>query len=190
MPADPLLSVRNLTCQRGGRLVFQNICFDVWPGTALMVTGPNGVGKTSLLRLLAGLGTPATGAITRDTQPALLGTENGLKPYLTIAEELDFWQQLRGGLAGQTALTAIGIGHLAQLPCRFLSAGQRRRVALARVIASGAKLWLLDEPTGALDEQAIELFEVTLQAHLSAGGAAVVATHVPIRARPQQSLAL
>jgi heme exporter protein A len=175
-----------LTCQRGERLVFQGLDFSLSPGGLLLLRGPNGSGKSSLLRLMAGLLQPAEGsltwagaAISRDGDAhrwrlAFLGHLDALKPALSTAENLAFWC---GRDAVQPALSAWGIEHLAERPARLLSQGQRRRLALARILASKATLWLLDEPTNALDDEAVTIFARCLARHRAAGGMAVIALH-------------
>jgi heme exporter protein A len=175
-----------LICRRGERRVFRGLDFTLRPGGLLLLRGPNGSGKSSLLRLMAGLLPPAAGELRWDGAPvaaepeihrrrlAYLGHLDAIKPALTTAENLAFWC---GGAAAAPALDALGIATLAPLPARFLSAGQRRRLALARVVASRAPLWLLDEPTNALDEEAEALFAAALAAHRARGGMAAVALH-------------
>jgi heme exporter protein A len=182
-----------LACQRSERLVFTNLDFAVESGGALVLTGPNGSGKSSLLRLMAGLIRPFSGrldwdgtAVAHDQAAhrgriAYLGHLDAIKPVLTAGEAVRFW----AGLSGReddanAALADLGLLSLADLPGRFLSAGQRRRVALARVVATGAILWLLDEPTVGLDLKAVVLLESALAAHRAAGGMVIAATHAPI----------
>ena len=187
------LSAAGLTCDRGERRVFSHVGFEVAAGGALAVVGPNGAGKSSLLRLIAGLLPPAGGVISWDGQAIAdepdahrarlhyIGHADALKPTLTPAEMLHFHAALRGqritDAAIDTALDAFALGPLADLPARFLSQGQRRRAALARLVASPAPLWLLDEPTLGLDADSVERLETALARHRGAGGLAVVATH-------------
>lgn len=182
---------RSLDCRRGGRRVFAGLSFELERGEALVLTGPNGSGKSSLLRLLAGLGRPAAGTLAwdgadvaedRDAHAArlqYLGHQDPLKPALTVVENLAFWARLAG--AGETALTAalttMNIRHLADVPARYLSAGQRRRANLARVIVAAAPLWLLDEPATALDRDTVARLEQCLAEHLAGGGLVVLSTH-------------
>lgn len=177
----------NIACVRGGRLLFSDLAFNVAPGGVLFLTGPNGIGKSSLLRIMAGLLLPAAGTLSRpegEGAPAYLGHGDGLKPLATVGESLAFWAALDGPRdaverndAISSAVGAFALGPLMDLPCRCLSQGQRRRVALARVTASPATLWLLDEPTTALDEGGVCAFEAVLRRHREAGGMTVIATH-------------
>jgi heme exporter protein A len=177
---------RSLVCRRGERLVFSHLDFDLAPGGALLLRGPNGSGKSSLLRLMAGLLHAAEGELAWDGVPigrepedhrrrlAFLGHLDAVKPALTVTENLAFWC---GREAVAPALSAFGISRLALLPARLLSAGQRRRLALARVAARQAPLWLLDEPTNGLDAEAEILFAEALARHRAAGGMAAIALH-------------
>ena len=185
------LAVHDLACERGGRRLFAGLDFAVAPGGALVLRGPNGSGKTSLLRILAGFLEPSDGwltwdgrAVAEDAQAyhsriAYVGHLDAVKRALSVAENLAFWASLRGGdPAG--ALDSLGIGHLAEVPARYLSAGQRRRLALARLVAAPAALWLLDEPTVTLDEASVGLVETLIARHRADGGGVVVATHAAL----------
>jgi len=177
---------RAISCRRGERLVFERLEFSLAPGGLLLLRGPNGSGKSSLLRLMAGLLKPAAGELWRDGTPiardpdhhrrrlAFLGHLDALKPALSAAENLAFWC---GKASVEAALAALNITPLAKRPARLLSQGQRRRLALARVLASRASLWLLDEPTNALDDEAVTLFARLLASHRAAGGMAAIALH-------------
>jgi len=183
-----------LACRRGGRLVFQGLDFALEAGGALLLTGPNGSGKSSLLRVMAGLTTPSagslawSGAAVAEDLPAhrarlhFVGHLDALKPVLTVSETLGFWAAMRGGAraAVPPALARFHLEPLADLPCRFLSAGQRRRLALARLVASPAPLWLLDEPSTGLDEVSTSDLLAAIARHREAGGMVVAATHADL----------
>jgi heme exporter protein A len=181
-----------LACRRSERVIFDGLDFAVVPGGALLLTGPNGSGKSSLIRLMAGLIKPFAGSLAWDGAPvaadpaaqrervAYLGHKDALKPVLTTAENVRRWTASAGqGDGARAALDAMNLTHLANVPARFLSSGQSRRAALARVIARGAPLWLLDEPTVGLDTVSIAALEAVLAAHRAGGGIVVAATHAP-----------
>src|SRR5262245_54763516 len=184
------LEASDLACIRGGREVFTGLSFGLDQGEALLVTGPNGAGKSSLLRLIAGLLRPAGGRLEiRDGDPELtlaeqahyVGHLDALKPSLTVAENLAFWAQYLGGTDHlPDALAAVGLDGISELPAAYLSAGQRRRLTLARLIAVRRSLWLLDEPTAALDRSAQERLARLMGDHLAGGGLIVAAAHGPI----------
>lgn len=183
-----------LVCVRGDRMVFQGLDFNLEPGGALILIGPNGAGKSSLLRMQAGLLKPYDGRLMWDGEDALddidehgaklhyVGHHDAVKPVLTANENILFWAQLRGADAGgvESALNTFDIEHLYDVPGRFLSAGQKRRVNLARIIAAPAPLWLLDEPTTALDKATIKRLEQAIQAHRDAGGMVILSTHTDV----------
>jgi len=192
-----MFSGHDLTCIRGERLVFSGLSFEVGEGTALLLTGPNGSGKTSLLRLMAGLLRPAEGEFRWNGVPVAddpdgfrlalryVGHADAIKPTQSVADDLGFWSSWRGGDDGASerhvaALHTFDLAHLAETPCRFLSAGQRRRLALARLIAAPAPLWLMDEPTVGLDRNSLAALEGAIAAHCSEGGIAIIATHQDI----------
>ncbi len=177
MPAEPLVAT-DLACRRGDRLLFEGLAFSVDPGGALHLEGPNGSGKSSLLRLLAGLLEPAGGTIAGGGSRGWLGHDVALKPRARLGDELAFWARLDGGsdrLAA--AMAAMNGAGLAGVPCRHLSSGQRRRAGLARVLAAGADLWLLDEPTAGLDTASAALLAEAMAAHRASGGMVVAAVH-------------
>jgi heme exporter protein A len=179
-----------LACVRGGRGVFSDLGFTLGAGEALLVSGPNGAGKSSLLRLVAGLVRPAAGRLeleggdpdaTLGEQAHYLGHQDPLKLSLTVAENLDFWGgYLDGGTNVTTALDAVGLASIASLPAAYLSAGQRRRLSIARLIAVSRPLWLLDEPTSSLDAAAQAMLASLMRHHLAGGGMILAATHGPI----------
>ena len=179
-----------LTCVRGGREVFSGLGFAVGGGEALLVTGRNGAGKSSLLRMVAGLLRIAGGQLaiagadpekTVPEQAHYLGHQDALKPSLTVAENLAFWARYLGGTEPpETALAAVGLAALADLPAAYLSAGQRRRLSMARLVAVSRPIWLLDEPTSALDREAQDTLAGLMRQHLAGGGLIVAAAHGPI----------
>lgn len=180
-----------LECVRGDRPVFAGLDLHLAPGEAVVLTGPNGSGKSSLLRLLAGLLAPAAGTLTWNGAVVDAGSEShrarihylghldAVKPVLSVAENLRFWARLRGTVEAEAhpALARFGLGHLADVPGRLLSAGQRRRLSLARILATPAPLWLLDEPTVGLDAESVEVLASVMAEHRAAGGRIAVATH-------------
>lgn len=170
----PLLRFDSVTCRRGGRLLFEDLSFDVGPGEALHVAGPNGSGKSSLIRLAAGLFQAESGKID-GTTIALADESLALDRELPLRRALQFWE---GGV--EDALSDLGLLPLADVPVRLLSAGQGKRAALARVAASGAQLWLLDEPANGLDTASTALLANLIQRHRAAGGAVIAASHVPL----------
>jgi heme exporter protein A len=195
---------RDLACVRAGRIVFARLAFRVAAGELLILRGPNGAGKSSLLRLMAGLLPPAHGALSWNGEDvaedsdahrariAYAGHDDALKPGLSVAEHLEFHAALRGEKAPRVdaALAAFGLAALAKTPARFLSAGQRKRVALARLIAAHAPLWLLDEPSNGLDAASVERLEAAIAAHRKSGGIVVAATHLDFAGAQASTLAL
>jgi len=190
----PELIGERLACRRGERLVFADLSLRVAAGGALVLRGANGSGKTSLLRLIAGFGAPAAGRLCWGAEPVAadeaghrarlhyVGDRDAVKPALTPRETLVLWSALRGCMAAaiEAALDAFALAAVADWPCRFLSAGLRRRVALARLIVAPAPLWLLDEPTIALDFASQARLEQAIADHRVAGGRVLVATHAPV----------
>jgi heme exporter protein A len=170
----PLLRFDRVTCRRGGRLLFDELDLALGPGDALQVTGPNGSGKSSLIRLAAGLLRPERGRVDR-TAHALADDSLALDRELPLRRALAFW-----GGAVEQAIEALGLVRLAHVPVRLLSAGQAKRATLARVAASGAPLWLLDEPANALDTQSLKLLAALLERHRATGGAILAASHTPL----------
>ncbi|UCH74147.1 MAG: heme ABC exporter ATP-binding protein CcmA [Rhodospirillales bacterium] len=186
-------SGHSLTCFRGERFVFEALEFHVESGEALVLTGPNGSGKSSLIRIMAGLLAAVDGRLEWNGDPVAatpedhsarlhyVGYQDAIKPVMTVRENLAFWAGLRGGVGKvPEALETVGLGAIADMPAQFLSSGQRRRLSLARIVASVAELWLLDEPTVGLDRHAVGILEGLVERHRAGGGMAVLATHQPI----------
>ncbi len=175
----PLVAARDLALARGGRQLFAGLALAVRPGELLALRGPNGAGKSSLLRALAGILTPAAGTVERPAALHLLAHAAGVTARLTLAENLAFWRTLNGpgGLAPEAALDSVGLGGLGGIAAGHLSAGQTRRLALARLIVSDRPLWLLDEPLAALDAAGAALVARLVAERLRRGGAVVAATH-------------
>ncbi len=176
----PLLSAQRLAVVRGGRVLLSGIEIALGAGDALVLAGPNGVGKSSLLRVIAGL-IPVFAGVLVVNAPLALSDENpALDVDLPLAKALGFWAALDGAepaVRVADALSALGIAHLAEVPVRILSTGQRRRAGLARVLASGAPIWLLDEPGNGLDRDALRALGHAIAAHRESGGAVIIATH-------------
>ena len=179
-----------IACLRGGRLLFEGLSLALAPGEALVVTGPNGVGKSSLLRIAAGLLRPAAGVVERSARPSWLGDQAALDGERMLADALRFWARLDGARGLDGAMEAMGVAHLACVPVRYLSTGQRRRAAIARTIASGAPLWLLDEPANGLDDEGVARLGVACALHRSQGGAILAATHLPLPLADARALRL
>lgn len=195
------LSASDLACVRGGRNVFSGLNFFLESGTALQVSGNNGTGKSSLLRMIAGLVRIAEGRIELQggepelsvaEQSHLLGHQDPIKPALSVAENLEFWTAYLGGggLSPAAAIAAVALDDIAGLPAAYLSAGQRRRLSIARLLAVRRPIWLLDEPTSSLDAAGQAQLATFMHAHLSSGGLIVAATHGPIGLEGAQQLRL
>ncbi len=175
------LALTDLTCGRGGWPVVEGVRLTVRPGRAVVLTGPNGAGKTTLLRTVAGLLPALAGKVEGAEDRLVLAAHlDAVKPTLTVAENLRFWAALHARRDIGPALQAFGLTPLADRPGRELSAGQRRRAGLARLVVSGRPLWLCDEPTVSLDAASVAAFEAALAAHLAAGGLALIASHLPL----------
>lgn len=175
------LVLDGVTCTRGTRCLFADLSLALAAGDAALVTGANGVGKSSLIRIAAGLLAPAAGRVVCDGAMALLAEAPALDPEQPLAAALGFWARIDGTLpALPAAMQALDIAALAALPVRLLSTGQRRRAGLARVVAAAAPIWLLDEPANGLDADGVRLLDTLIADHRAAGGIALVATHLPI----------
>jgi heme exporter protein A len=198
------LVAENLVLERGGRNVVDGLSLRIEGGAALVLTGPNGSGKSTLLRSLAGYLRPASGSVriigAGDDREAsevchFVGHLDGIKTHLTAAENLSFWAAYLGGSADlddrvEAALRLFALEALADIPAGYLSAGQKRRLALARLVAAKRPLWLLDEPTVSLDASSIDVLVAAINGHLATGGMAVIATHVPMALAPVQQIRL
>lgn len=193
------LVTEGLACGRGEHVLADNIGLDLPPGSGLLLRGPNGAGKSTLLLTLAGLLPPLAGAVRYlghdpETGPVLhyCGHRNGVRPRLGVAETLDFWAAINGrtGLDVSPALARVGLSKASALDAGYLSAGQQRRLALARLLVTRRPLWLLDEPSAALDSDGQALLASLLEDHLSSGGSAVIATHDAIAVPNLRTLVL
>ncbi|MDZ7904841.1 MAG: heme ABC exporter ATP-binding protein CcmA [Cypionkella sp.] len=174
-----MLTAHDISVARGGIMVLQGVTFVLNAGQALILRGPNGSGKTTLLRAIAGLQPIASGTLTGAEDTIAYGAHNdGVKPTLTVAENLAFWAQVYGSDLAHYAMTAMQLTPLQDRRAGNLSAGQKRRLGLARILVTARPIWVLDEPTVSLDAAAVALFAGAVRAHLAAGGAALIATHI------------
>lgn len=178
MTGGAALRVTDLACARGGVTVLDGLTFDLLRGQALVLRGPNGIGKTTLLRTLAGLQPPIRGQISLPPESlAYAGHAEGVKAVLTVEENLRFWAAIHGHRDIEAALRAMELAPFRDRQARYLSAGQRRRLALARMLVAARPVWLLDEPAVSLDAASVAGFARVVTAHLAAGGAALIAAH-------------
>ncbi|WP_137752923.1 heme ABC exporter ATP-binding protein CcmA [Sphingopyxis sp. L1A2A] len=174
-----LLRLDNVACIRGDRLLFENLSLALNPGAALWLRGPNGAGKSSLIRLAAGLLHAAAGTVERRGRSALIDEASALDPELPLRRALDFWARVDtvDGHAVDRAMAAMALAPLSDVPVAMLSTGQRKRAAMVRVIASGAPIWLLDEPANGMDDAAQARLVMAIAAHRANGGAVLLASH-------------
>ncbi len=188
------LTFRDVACVRGGRLLFSGVSFDLGPGDAAVVTGPNGIGKSSLIRIAAGLLGAFEGAVTCETSKALLTEASALDTDRTLVAALRFWATLDAAPDPEArvdrALAALDLAALADIPVRLLSTGQRRRASIARVAASEARVWLLDEPANGLDTVSVTRLEALVAGHRARGGITLVATHLSLAMPGAQEISL
>lgn len=193
------LKATNLTCERGGRTVFRDVSLSLSSGELLQLTGPNGSGKSTLLRLIAGLNEPASGTLLFEggdgdlsigQRAHYIAHQEAVKSALSVHENLAFWRDFMGGGDVDEALAAFDLTRLSSYPAGLLSAGQKRRLALARLVLVPRVLWLLDEPTVGLDAASLARFVGVMAAQLGQGGMIIAATHVPLGREPEQRLEL
>ena len=185
-----MLQVSNLSVTRGGMTLLCGVDFSLSAGQILVLRGANGLGKTSLLRCIAGLQDPVEGQITAPETVAYSGHADGLKGQMTVLENLAFWASIYHGPSPDVALDSYDLRALADRPAANLSAGQKRRLGLARMQVSGCALWVMDEPTVSLDAHNVALFRAALDRHVHSGGAAVITTHIDLEIASAQLLDL
>lgn len=186
----PALSAHDLACRRGDRLLFRRLSFMLDAGAACHVTGANGAGKTTLIRALAGLATPYAGTISREGALGLLEERTGLDPDLPLARALAFWFALDGADRGPAIMARLRLDALAEVPVRYLSTGQKKRAALARLLGQDAQVWLLDEPLSGLDTASQGLVSALVREHCAGGGIALIASHQPLEVPGMTSFAI
>jgi heme exporter protein A len=186
----PSLIADNLACRRGDRLLFRRLSFSLGAGSACHVTGANGAGKTTLIRALAGLTTPYAGTVQREGALALLDERTGLDPDLPLGRALAFWFALDRVSEAAAIMARLRLGTLAEVPVGYLSTGQKKRAALARVLGQNAPIWLLDEPLSGLDTASQALVSTLVQEHCAGGGIALIASHQPLDVPGMTSFAI
>jgi heme exporter protein A len=187
-----LVKFDDVTLIRGGRLLFESLSFELGPADALRVAGPNGAGKSSLIRLAAGLLRPSAGKVALGTRAGLIDHNFPFDPNRAVADELAFWcglDRVPRALV-MDGLAAFAIGHLAPVPMRLLSTGQRKRAAFAALWADNNVVWLLDEPLNGLDEDGIKLVQQQIEAHRGGGNAVIYASHQPLNLHDEQVVEL
>ena len=199
LPAPLRLKAENLSCERGGRLVFKNLSFELGAGELAELRGPNGAGKSSLLRLLAGLNTTLSGSLSLENgatdttlgeQSHYIGHIEANKPALTVRENLIFWQKFLGGAENTKIFSAFNLETLGDDQVLLLSAGQKRRLALTRLFVAHRPLWLLDEPTVGLDEASLLILQNHIRNHLKNGGMVIAATHAELGIKSARNIQL
>lgn len=189
---SPALSAHDLACRRGDRLLFRRLSFALEAGAACHVTGENGAGKTTLIRAVAGLTTPYAGEVRRTGALALLDERTGLDPDLPLGRALEFWAKIDAveHLALESCCDRLALGNLLDVPVRYLSTGQKKRAALARVLGQAAPVWLLDEPLSGLDTASQALVSRLVREHCDGGGIALIASHQPLDVPGMTSFAI
>ena len=188
--ANPSLIAENLACRRGERLLFRRLSFRLEGGAACHVTGANGAGKTTLIRALAGLTSPYAGSVSREGALALLDERTGLDPDLPLGRALAFWSGIDGVKDGAAIMDRLRLAKLAEVPVGYLSTGQKKRAALARVLGQAAPIWLLDEPLSGLDTASQALVSALVREHCAGGGIALIASHQPLEVPGMTSFAI
>lgn len=187
---QPRLVAKDLACRRGERLLFRGLSFACAPGDALLVAGANGIGKSSLIRMLAGLLRPLAGSVAIEGAIGLVDERLALDPNLPLGQALRFWERLDNCAAPAHAHEILQLEPLLDVPVRYLSTGQKKRAALARLLNRSCPIWLLDEPLNGLDGHAVELTEQLAAEHCAAGGIALIASHQPFSLPGMEKLAL
>lgn len=183
------IAINDLACRRGDRLLFRGVSLRLAAGQALQITGSNGIGKSSLLRIVAGLAPAFAGTVASEGAIGLVDERPALDPALTLGGALAFWRQIDGG-DDECHLARLGLESLLDVPVRYLSTGQKKRAALARLLGQRAEIWLLDEPLNGLDSHAVALTETLAAEHCASGGIALIASHQPFALPGMQTLPL